>query len=73
MYFCCVLFRFCAKGSLYGLLHSPGCYLSWVEVVAMLLDAARGMEHLHAHSVLHRWGTQLYQSAVLERVIDAVF
>lgn len=47
--------RFCAKGSLYGLLHSPGCYLSWVQVVAMLLDAARGMEHLHANSVLHRW------------------
>jgi hypothetical protein len=46
--------RFCAKGSLYGLLHSPGCYLSWVEVVGMLLGAARGMEHLHAHSVLHR-------------------
>lgn len=46
--------RFCAKGSLYGLLHSPGCYLSWVQVVAMLLDAARGMEHLHANSVLHR-------------------
>lgn len=51
-----VLCRFCAKGSLYGLLHSPGCYLSWVQVVAMLLDAARGMEHLHANSVLHRWG-----------------
>jgi hypothetical protein len=50
-----VLCRFCAKGSLYGLLHSPGCYLSWVQVVAMLLDAARGMEHLHANSVLHRW------------------
>ena len=47
--------RFCAKGSLYGLLHSPGCYLSWVQVVAMLLDAAKGMEHLHANSVLHRW------------------
>jgi hypothetical protein len=50
-----LLSRFCAKGSLYGLLHSPGCYLSWVQVVAMLLDAARGMEHLHANSVLHRW------------------
>lgn len=48
------LCRFCAKGSLYGLLHSPGCYLSWVEVVGMLLGAARGMEHLHANSVLHR-------------------
>jgi serine/threonine protein kinase len=46
--------RFCAKGSLYGLLHSPGCYLSWVQVVAMLLDAAKGMEHLHSNSVLHR-------------------
>jgi hypothetical protein len=53
---CAALCRFCAKGSLYGLLHSPGCYLSWVQVVAMLLDAARGMEHLHANSVLHRWG-----------------
>lgn len=52
---CAFVCRFCAKGSLYGLLHSPGCYLSWVQVVAMLLDAARGMEHLHANSVLHRW------------------
>ena len=51
---CCCCARFCAKGSLYGLLHSPGCYLSWVEVVDMLLGAAKGMEHLHANSVLHR-------------------
>ena len=46
--------RFCAKGSLYGLLHSPGCYLSWAEVVDMLVGAAKGMAHLHANSVLHR-------------------
>lgn len=50
------LCRFCERGSLYGLLHSPGCYLSWAEVVAMLLGAARGMVHLHANSVLHRCG-----------------
>lgn len=52
--YCCCRRRFCAKGSLYGLLHSPGCYLSWAEVVDMLIGAAKGMEHLHANSVLHR-------------------
>jgi hypothetical protein len=59
---CC---RYCSKGSLYGLLHSPGCYLSWVEVVAMLLGAARGMEHLHANSVLHRWGPSCGEAELL--------
>lgn len=60
-----MLCRFCAKGSLYGLLHSPGCYLSWTEVVDMLLGAARGMEHLHAHSVLHRQGLDQHALATI--------
>ena len=45
---------FCAKGSLYGLLHTPGVYFSWAEVVQLLLGAAKGMSHLHECQVLHR-------------------
>ena len=42
------------RGSLYGMLHSPTLELTWAQVAAMCLGAAKGMQHLHAHSVLHR-------------------
>lgn len=46
--------EYCSRGSLYGLLHTPGYYLSWGEVGGLLLGAARGMAHLHGHHILHR-------------------
>ena len=42
------------RGSLYALLHSPSLQLSWAQVAFMVLGAASGMRHLHAHAVLHR-------------------
>ena len=42
------------RGSLYALLHSPSLQLSWAQVAFMVLGAAEGMRHLHAHAVLHR-------------------
>ena len=42
------------RGSLYGMLHSPTLELTWAHVAAMCCGAARGMQHLHNHSVLHR-------------------
>ncbi len=36
------------------MLHSPTLELTWAQVAAMCLGAAKGMQHLHAHSVLHR-------------------
>ncbi|CAL5224835.1 g7589 [Coccomyxa viridis] len=45
---------YCPRGSLYGMLHSPTLELTWAQVAAMCLGAAKGMQHLHAHSVLHR-------------------
>ena len=36
------------------MLHSPTLQLTWAQVAAMCLGAAKGMQHLHAHSVLHR-------------------
>lgn len=46
--------EFCAKGSLYNLLHSPSVSLTWLDVVHIALGAARGMQHLHKHGVIHR-------------------
>jgi hypothetical protein len=46
--------EFCARGSLYGLLHSPTTYLTWSQIIYMCLGAARGMAHLHRCRVLHR-------------------
>ena len=48
----CIIQR--RRGSLYGMLHSPTLELTWAQVAAMCLGAAKGMQHLHAHSVLHR-------------------
>ena len=42
------------RGSLYGMLHSPALEITWAQVAAMCCGAARGMLHLHAHSILHR-------------------
>lgn len=36
------------------MLHSPTLELTWAQVAAMCCGAAKGMQHLHAHSVLHR-------------------
>ena len=36
------------------MLHSPALEITWVQVAAMCCGAARGMLHLHAHSILHR-------------------
>uniref|UniRef100_A0A061RBJ4 Tkl protein kinase n=1 Tax=Tetraselmis sp. GSL018 TaxID=582737 RepID=A0A061RBJ4_9CHLO len=49
-----IVTEFCPLGSLYGMLHSPGCHLSWVQIAYMCLGAANGMVHLHRHKVLHR-------------------
>lgn len=46
--------EYCAKGSLYGVLHAPGAYLSWAEVLFMLIGAAKGMAHLHNCRIVHR-------------------
>ncbi len=46
--------EYCAKGSLYNLLHSPTVSLTWLDVVHIALGAARGMQHLHKHGVIHR-------------------
>lgn len=45
---------FCPRGSLYGILHSPEVQLSWAQVAHLCLGAAKGMQHLHSHSCLHR-------------------
>ena len=42
------------RGSLYGILHSPAVPLTWLQVVALCLGAAKGMAHLHACNCLHR-------------------
>jgi hypothetical protein len=45
----------CYKGSLQDLLLKDSHeQLPWGQVMAMLLDAARGAQHLHDHGVLHR-------------------
>lgn len=49
-----LLTEFCGKGSLYSLLHSPQVALTWLDVVHIALGAARGMQHLHKHGVIHR-------------------
>lgn len=49
-----IVTEFCPLGSVYGLLHSPGCHLSWAQIIYMCLGAASGMAHLHRHNVLHR-------------------
>ena len=36
------------------MLHSPALEITWAQVAAMCCGAARGMLHLHAHSILHR-------------------
>lgn len=49
-----LLTELCGKGSLYTLLHSPQVALTWLDVVHIALGAARGMQHLHKHGVIHR-------------------
>jgi len=45
---------YCARGSLYSMLHDPSLHLSWRHIIQMALGAARGMAHLHAFRILHR-------------------
>lgn len=49
-----IVTEFCPLGSLYGLLHSPNCHLSWAQIIYMCLGAANGMAHLHRHHIVHR-------------------
>lgn len=42
------------RGSLYGMLHSPTVQLSWGQVAFICWGAAKGMQHLHGHNVIHR-------------------
>ncbi len=52
--------EYCARGSLYDLLHSAAAApaaaaaLPWHRRLALLLDAARGVAYLHARGVVHR-------------------
>jgi len=41
-------------GSLYTLLHSPSCQLTWAQVIYLCLGAASGLAHLHRCGVVHR-------------------
>ena len=46
--------RLLRRGSLYALLHSPTVQLSWGQVAFICWGAAKGMQHLHSHHVIHR-------------------
>eukprot|EP00884_Botryococcus_braunii_P010166 jgi/Botrbrau1/19150/Bobra.0077s0062.1 len=45
---------FCARGSLYSMLHKQEERLTWAQRLYMCLGAAKGMMHLHSCNVLHR-------------------
>ena len=46
--------EFCPRGSMYQLLHAPSVHLSWRQIYWMCMGVARGMQHLHSQSILHR-------------------
>lgn len=46
--------EYCARGSLYAILHSPTVHLSWKQILYICLGVAKGMAHLHEQKVLHR-------------------
>jgi len=49
-----IVTEYCARGSIFGLLHHPECHLTWAQIIYMCLGAANGMAHLHRCRVLHR-------------------
>lgn len=49
-----LVMEICARGSLFSLIHSSTTFLSWKRILGMLVGAARAVEHLHAHGVVHR-------------------
>ncbi|KAK9905737.1 hypothetical protein WJX75_005400 [Coccomyxa subellipsoidea] len=64
---------YCPKGSLYALLHSPTVQMSWGQVAFICWGAAKGMQHLHSHHVIHRdlkSGNLLVDDALCVRVAD---
>lgn len=52
----CIITEYLKRGSLYHTLHKPTIPLSWSRRIAFALDAAKGMQYLHAFEpmVLHR-------------------
>jgi serine/threonine protein kinase len=52
----CLVTEFCARGSLFDILHSPSITLDWKLRLNIALDAARGMAYLHSNSppIIHR-------------------
>jgi serine/threonine protein kinase len=46
--------EFCARGSMYQLLHAPSVHLSWRQIYFMCAGVAKGMAHLHSQNILHR-------------------